>query len=185
MIQSKEDYYEYLAADRKANHIPKYYNSIIMCRIWGGYNFLYLWYLRKLEYILNCKSVLVYRIYARLLFRRFMHWSAITGITIPPNTFGKGLYLPHWGSIVVNGSARFGDNCVVQSGVNISENVHGGNHIYLAAGAKVLMGVNIPDDVIVAANAVVNKNITEPNVVVGGIPASIISKKGYKDRLKV
>lgn len=109
----------------------------------------------------------------------------ITGITIPPNTFGKGLYIPHWGSIVVNGSARFGDNCVIQSGVNISEGVRGGDHVYLAAGAKILMNVIISDDVIVAANAVVNRDVTEKNVVVGGIPASVISKRGFRDRLKV
>lgn len=45
------------------------------------------------------------------------------GITIGPNSFGKGLYMPHYGSIVVNGTARFGDYCIVQNGVNISESV--------------------------------------------------------------
>ena len=116
---------------------------------------------------------------------RLYKLSVITGISIPPNTFGKGLYIPHWGSIVVNGKARFGDNCVIQSGVNISENVKGGNHIYIAAGAKILIGVTISDDVIIAANAVVNKDVTEPNIVVGGIPAKKISDNGFKNRVKV
>ena len=185
MIKSKKDYKEYLAADRMANRMPKYCNTMIMCRIGGWYSFLYLWYLRKLEYVLNCKRGIWQILFVKILYRRLTHWSVITGITIPPNTFGKGLYIPHWGSIVVNGSSRFGDNCVVQSGVNISEGVRGGNHIYLAAGSKILMDVHLADDVIVAANAVVNKDVNEKNVIVGGIPAKIISFHGFKDREKV
>jgi len=54
MINSKQDLREYIAADRIANHFPKYYNSLFLCRLGGGYNALYLWYLRNLEYWLNC-----------------------------------------------------------------------------------------------------------------------------------
>lgn len=151
----------------------------------GGYNILYLWYLRRLEYVLNCKKGFLKKLEAKLLSRRLKRLSVLTGITIPPNTFGKGLYIPHWGSIVINGRARFGDNCVVQSGVNVSEGVVGGNHIYLSAGAKVLIGVHIADDVIVGANAVVSHSVDEPNIVVAGIPARKISNKGFKNRLKV
>jgi serine O-acetyltransferase len=117
-----------------------------------------------------------------ILLRRL---SALTGITIPPNTFGYGVYIPHWGSIVVNGTARFGNNCVIQSGVNISENVVGGDHVYIGAGAKILSDVHIADDVIIGANAVVTKDISTPNVVVAGIPARIISNNGFKNRIKI
>lgn len=185
MIQSKTDYLDYLEADRVANHAPKRYKYNFLCRAGGGYNYLYLKCLRKVEYVTNCKKGVGAKIELKLLTMRLKRLSVMTGISIPPNTFGKGLYIPHWGSIVVNGSARFGDNCVVQSGVNVSENVKGGNHLYLAAGAKLLIGVNIADDVIVAANAVVNKDVTEPNIVVGGIPAKKISDKGFKNREKV
>lgn len=160
-------------------------NTTSFCRTGGGYNYLYLKCLRKVEYLLNCKKGLLARIELKLLNMRLRKLSVLTGITIPPNTFGKGLYIPHWGSIVVNGSARFGDNCVVQSGVNVSENVKAGNHLYLGAGAKILIGVTIADDVIIAANAVVNKDVAEPNIVVGGIPAKKISDKGFKNRDKV
>lgn len=185
MIQSKTDYLNYLEADRVANHAPKRYKYSLLCRIEGGYNFLYLKCLRKVEYVLNCKKSAWTKIELKLLNIRLKRLSVLTGISIPPNTFGKGLYIPHWGSIVVNGSACFGDNCVVQSGVNVSENVKGGNHLYLGAGAKILIGVTIADDVIIAANAVVNKNVTDPNIVVGGIPAKKISDKGFKNRDKV
>ncbi len=185
MIQSKEDYKEYIEADRVANHISKRYKGLILSRLRGGYVFLYLSYMRRIEYIENCKNGLFWKIVRRLLYQRLYHWSAFTGITIPPNTFGKGLYIPHWGSIVVNGNSHFGDNCVVQNGVNVSEEVKGGNHIYLGAGCKLLIGAEIGNDVIVAANAVVNKCFKENNIVLGGIPAKIISEKGFLNRKKI
>lgn len=116
---------------------------------------------------------------------RLRRLSVKTGITIGPNCFEEGLTIPHYGCIVVNGTARFGKNCVLQCGVNISENVNGGDHIYFGTGAKVMRDVHIASDVIIGANAVVTHNINEDNVVLAGVPASIISRKGYQDRKRV
>lgn len=60
-----------------------------------------------------------------------------TGIFISINTFGKGFALPHYGTIIVNGSAIFGDYCVIQAGVNVSASVHGSNYVYMALGVKI------------------------------------------------
>lgn len=121
----------------------------------------------------------------RLFYRFWLYRLSVkTGIQIPPNTFGRGLYLPYHGTIVVNETARFGDNCVVQAGVNISENVRGGDHVYLSAGCKIMKGVSISSHVIVGANAVVTKNVNEINVVVAGVPANIISQNGFLNRKK-
>lgn len=182
MIRSKKDYWDFVEADIKANHVPQYCKYIPLCRAWGGYNVLYLLYLRRLEYIRNCKSGLFYRVLALMVARRLKKISVMTGITIPPNTFGKGLYVPHWGAIVVNDSAKFGDDCVIQNGVNISEGAKGGNHIYFATGSKVLRDVSIANDVIIAANAVVSSSISESDVIVAGIPAKVISHEGFKTR---
>ena len=123
---------------------------------------------------------IIYQAYRYLLYKT----SEKSGIQIPINTFKKGLDLPHHGTIVVNETARFGENCVVQAGVNVSAGVKGGNHIYLAAGAKIMKDITIADDVIVGANAVVTKDILESNVVVAGIPAKIISRDGFRNRSK-
>lgn len=82
-----------------------------------------------------------------------------TGIFIPINTFGKGLALPHYGTIIVNENARFGDYCVIQAGVNVSANVHGGNYVYLAPGAKINENLTIADHVIVGSNCVVTHSV--------------------------
>lgn len=87
---------------------------------------------------------------------------------------------------MVNGTAKFGDNCIIQNGVNVSEGVVCGGNIYLGAGAKLLIGVHLADNIIVGANAVVTKSFEENNIVIAGIPAKKISNKGTKSgRLKI
>lgn len=51
-----------------------------------------------------------------------------------------------------------------------------GNNCYFGLGAKILGSVKIGNNVIVGANAVVTKDITD-NAVVGGIPAKILKIK--------
>ena len=110
--------------------------------------------------------------------------SVKSGIQIPPNTFGKGLYIPHHGTIVVNETARFGDYCVIQAGVNISEGVTGGDWVYLAAGCKIMKNVHISSHSIIGANAVLTKNMEEEDSVMAGVPAKLISKEGFGHRCR-
>ncbi len=52
-----------------------------------------------------------------------------------------------------------------------------GNHCWIGTDAIILPGVNITGEyVVVAAGAVVTKDITESKVVVGGVPAKIIKR---------
>ena len=173
MIQSKKDYLEYLESDRVAN--MKTGNP----GFFGDYTWKYLRLLRKLEYYKNCGTNPITRIDELITKYRFSKARLNTGIQIPENTFGKGLGLFHFGSIIVNGSARFGDYCVIQGDTNISANVTGGNQIYIAPGAKIIEGVTIADHVIIGANAVVTKSVLEPGIAVGGVPAKKISDKGF------
>lgn len=48
-----------------------------------------------------------------------------------------------------------------------------GNSVWLGTGAIILAGVSIGDNAIIAAGAVVNKNV-ESNTIVGGVPAKVI-----------
>lgn len=174
-ISSKEEYIECLKADRAANQILSLKDEY-------KYTWRYLKSLRKYEYVTNTKQPKIIRTIYKIILRR---WSLRTGISIDINTFGKGLYLPHYGSIVVNSTASFGDYCVIQSDTNVSANVKCGNHTYLAAGAKIMKNVVLSDYCIVGANAVVTKSVNEENVVLGGIPARIISRNGMKNRTEV
>jgi serine O-acetyltransferase len=113
--------------------------------------------------------------------------SLITGIQIPLGTdIGKGLYLPHHGLIVVHQKASLGEHCNIGQGVTIGIAGRGekkgvpkiGNYVYIAPGAKIIGKINIGNNVMIGANAVVTKDVPD-NAVVAGVPAKIISYKGW------
>lgn len=51
-----------------------------------------------------------------------------------------------------------------------------GNHVWIGANGLILCGVTIEDNVVVAAGAVVNKDVNE-YLIVGGVPAKEIGKR--------
>ena len=53
--------------------------------------------------------------------------------------------------------------------------IHIGKNVWIGANATVLAGVTIGDAVVVAAGAVVKKDV-QPNTVVGGVPAKLIKR---------
>ncbi len=96
---------------------------------------------------------------------------------------GKGFSLPHYGSIVINSNAIIGENFKCHVGVNIGatngkpEVAKIGNNVYAGPGVKIVGNINIDDNVVLAANAVVVKNIDEPGTTWGGVPAKKSVKK--------
>jgi acetyltransferase-like isoleucine patch superfamily enzyme/SAM-dependent methyltransferase len=54
-----------------------------------------------------------------------------------------------------------------------------GNDVWLGAHSVVTAGTRIADGVIVAAGAVVTKDVTEEDVIVGGVPARIIGRRQF------
>lgn len=118
MIKTYNDYKKYIEQDRTANKI-----SCLSSRMRITWKFIKA--MRRYELALNGEIPFkkFVSIVTRLLYHRL---SVKSGIQIPPNTFGSGLYIPHFGAIVVNETVRFGSDCVIQCGVNISEGAGGG-----------------------------------------------------------
>lgn len=112
MITSRKEYLQYLDADKQM--LGKAHLTGLTGR--------YLLWLRRTEYHINVNHLIRKKFSGCIL----KFYSILSGICIPPNTFGKGLGLFHYGTIVVNPTARFGDYCGIQTGVNIAENVVGG-----------------------------------------------------------
>ena len=57
--------------------------------------------------------------------------------------------------------------------LNCSKNIKIGNHVWVAARAIILKGVEISDNSVIAAGSIVTKKFTEPNALIAGIPAKI------------
>lgn len=104
------------------------------------------------------------------------------GIEIGPNCFGKGLTIYHIGSIVVNPAARIGENCRLHGANCIGNNgkTQGvpriGNNVDIGYGAVIIGDIEIADNVVIGANAVVNKSVLTPGAVVVGVPGHIVNK---------
>lgn len=103
------------------------------------------------------------------------------GISIPLNVVGKGFYMVHLGSVIINCDAKIGEDVKVHPGVCIGAN-HGrapriGNRVYIGPGAKVFGDILIADDIQIGANAVVNKSCEVPGASLVGNPSRMIEPK--------
>lgn len=58
-----------------------------------------------------------------------------------------------------------------------------GNDVWVGANACIMDGIKIGDGAVIAANALVNKNVP-PYTIVGGVPAKIIKKRFSDDHIK-
>ncbi len=183
MIGSKSDYLYYLEADkislgekRNRPHFISIWESDV---IWK-----YQRLLRKVEYLHNCKSSGIHKIYYKWTQYRLFRAQLKTGFSIPINVFGPGLSIAHLGPIVINGFATVGKNCRIHPFTTIGiDGKNGkvakvGDDVYLSNGCKLIGDVEIGNGVVVAAGAVVTKSYLEDNIVIGGVPAKVISYSG-------
>ena len=187
MIKTKADLAFYLKEDAKANIQNESCCWIKMkfC-LWYGYEhymaYNYLCALRKFEYRLNNKKGefdLLY-VLAKIKYRRL---GVKYGFRINPNVVGYGFKIRHiscGGGIV--GAKKMGNYCSVNGGVvigikrNQDERATFGDNCTLNAGCKVIGKINIGNNVTVAPNSVVVKDVPD-NAIVSGIPAKIIKMK--------
>ena len=94
--------------------------------------------------------------------------------------FEQGFVIMHPVGVVINSKVRGGKNIIVESGVVIGDEKGQapvlGNEIFIGAGAKIIGGITIGDNVKIGANAVVVNNVPS-NVTVVGIPAKVLPVK--------
>lgn len=107
------------------------------------------------------------------------------GFQISSSTeIGEGLYMPHYGTIVINHQARIGKNCNIGHSVTIGQTNRGklkgcptiGNNVWIGAGAVIVGKITIGSNVLIAPNSFVNIDVPEKSLVLGN-PCRIISKE--------
>lgn len=96
------------------------------------------------------------------------------GFSIGPDVFDYGLRLTHYGTMVIGTNNIIGKYALIQPSTCIEgQGDIIGDNFYLSTGARVVKKITVEDNVIIGANAVLNKSITTPNVMVAGIPAVV------------
>ena len=188
MIKTREDLKFYLLEDGKRNGFGKNYFNYLVHLLAGSENarsYRYLRTLRHCEYHVNQKSFLhklpltYYKLKRAVLGSRYH-------IQIPLNKCGYGLRILHLsggGGILLNVN-KIGNYCGFNSGVLLGDNGEDavptlGDYVAFAPGAKAFGKITIGNNVFVAPNAVVTKDVPE-NCVVGGVPAKILKYKESK-----
>ncbi|MDW6003093.1 serine O-acetyltransferase [Vibrio mangrovi] len=124
--------------------------------------------------VLNLFFILFYKV-SKVIYTSDVNYRA---------TIGPGLRMHHvfgttWGEHV-----RIGRNATIVHNVTIAGK-NGewpviGDNVYLGTGCCILGGINIGNNVVVGANAVVTKDVPD-NAIVAGIPAKVVSEKGSAD----
>lgn len=137
-----------------------------------------------MEYLHYCKSPGKHKIYYKWIQYRLFRAQVKTGMNIPMNVFGPGLSIAHLGPIVINGFAKVGKNFRLHPFTTIGIDGRSGkvaivgDDVYLSNGCELIGDIEIGDNIVIAAGAVVTKSFTEINSVVVGIPAKVISYSG-------
>lgn len=149
--------------------------------------------------------VLTYAGFHALLAYRLAHWllekgvpflpraisqlaRLLTGIEIHPGArIGRGFFIDHGMGVVIGETAEIGDFVTLFQGVTLGgtgkergkRHPTLGNHVVVGAGAKILGGIRVGDNVKVGANSVVLKSVP-PNSTVIGVPARVIKMEGER-----
>lgn len=108
-----------------------------------------------------------------------------THIQIPFDAnIGAGFYIGHCGRVIINGSAKIGNNVNVGTGITIGSVPNGkyagvptiGNNVWIGTNAVIVGKITIGDDCLIAPNAFVNRDVPPHSVVIGN-PAIIKPKE--------
>lgn len=100
-------------------------------------------------------------------------------IQIPRSTIvGYGLYIGHGGPVIINSTARIGDNCNISQFTTIGSNeehaAHIGDNVYIGPNVCIVEDVHIGNNVTIGAGSVVTKDIPD-NATVAGNYAKILN----------
>lgn len=109
----------------------------------------------------------------------------VTGISIPYSaSIGVGLYIGHFGQIIINAKATIGANCNISQGCTIGVSGAGekrgvptiGDHVYMGANATIVGNIKIASGTVIGANTLVNRSVKEKCTLLG-VPAVVVSNK--------
>ncbi len=181
MIQSKRDLFDYLKHDNNGYGLLPWHKRWLK-KLGGSENYCvneFFRILRYYEYAISTHNkflILFWKL-------RYNHARSKAQMYVAPFTFDKGVNIVHPGFLRVDEWIKIGFNCTILPNVLFgrknsmdpvnTDKIIVGNNCYISTGAVILGPIRIGNNVIIGANAVVNKDVPD-NTVVAGIPAKII-----------
>lgn len=163
------------------------YGGVKVCDVFHTYirrpEYRYIVWMRLAQYAIGRPIMVILKLYSSLRLQMIRNR---TGIQISPSTqIGKGFYIGHFGSIVINPAVSIGECCNIIQTCTLglayrgkNEGVpHIGDRVHIGPGARLIGNVKVGNDVAIGANAVVTKDAPD-NSVVAGVPAKILSMEG-------
>ena len=162
-----KDYYRMTGKEFK-NSI--YDNIQILIR----HNLKYMWWWRH-------KDRKYLKFIAKVMLFRF---SRKYGLEIGNAQIGAGIYLGHPYNITINPSSIIGENVNIHKGATIGAENRGkrkgapriGNNVYIGLNATIVGKIVIGDDVMIAPNSYINRDVPSHSIVIGN-PAQIIARE--------
>lgn len=185
MIKTLKDLFFYIGEDRKRNDVKSGYGAYLKGLIYCDERvraFRYLKCLRICEYLKNNRNW-----YNRCLFQyywlKYNRLGSKYHLKVQLNTAGYGLRLLHisgGGGILLNAN-KIGNYCGFNAGVLLGNKdsqdnrVTVGDYVAFGPGSKAIGKLVIGDNVFIAPNSVVTKDLPS-NCIAGGIPAKVIKE---------
>lgn len=135
------------------------------------YGYHYTRIMRLTNYYKSNGNKLFFLVYRFKLYRLSQKY----GYSIPYTTsIGKGLFLGHLGSIVINAGVQMGDNINIAQGVTIGYSNAGqhrgcpiiGDNVWIGTNSVIVGGIKIGNDVMIAPNTFVNFDVPDHSLVI-------------------
>lgn len=145
---------------------------------WGSQGFWVMTVYRFGRWRYGVRPVLLRKCFSGAYHVLFKLVQVLTGVVLPCEVVvGRNFVIDHFGGIVINGFASFGNDCRIRTGVVVGVARVGeltapqiGNNVDVGVGAKLLGAIVIGDNVLVGANAVVVIDIPANSIAIG-VPA--------------
>lgn len=129
--------------------------------------------MRKYSYYNHQKGFLNH-LWGRYYKAMYLRLSKKCGFSIGSDCFGYALLIHHYGTIVCGGNNRIGNFAVLNTSVCITQNASLiGDFFFIGTGAVISKGIQLGNNVKVAANSVVTKSFTENDLVLAGQPTVV------------
>ncbi|MBK8852990.1 MAG: serine acetyltransferase [Saprospiraceae bacterium] len=139
--------------------------------------FRYTYFLRKYCAANNLLTRIFFKFF--LLRYRYRYGFQISSNAV----IGPGLYIGHFGTVIVSAGAVIGKNCNLSPGVTIGRDHRGkrrgaptiGDSVWIGTNAVLVGKIEIGSDILIAPNSFVNFDIPDHSIVIGN-PGKIIPK---------